>query len=49
VLTTPVVRCLKKQVDNAEVHFVTKKKYELLVSSNPYIEKVHTLSKNLSG
>lgn len=47
VLTSPVVRCLKKQVDGAEVHFATKKKYESLVSSNPYIEKVHTLEKNL--
>jgi ADP-heptose:LPS heptosyltransferase len=48
VLTTPVVRCLKKQVAGAEVHFVTKKKYQSLVTSNPYIEKVHTLSGNLS-
>lgn len=47
VLTSPVVRCLKKQVAEAEVHFVTKKKYELLVSSNPYIKKVHTFSDNL--
>lgn len=46
VLTTPVVRCLKKQVAGAEVHFVTKKKYKPLVSSNPYIEKVHALSGN---
>jgi len=35
-------------MDSAEVHFVTKKKYEKLVSYNPYIEKVHTLSGNLS-
>jgi ADP-heptose:LPS heptosyltransferase len=48
VLTTPVVRCLKKQVVDAEVHFVTKKKYQSLVLSNPYIEKVHTLSGNLT-
>jgi ADP-heptose:LPS heptosyltransferase len=48
VLTSPVVRCLKKQVVGAEVHFVTKKKYETLVSYNPYIEKVHSLSGNLS-
>lgn len=48
VLTTPVVRCLKKQVVDAEIHFVTKKKYQSLVLSNPYIEKVHTLSGNLT-
>ena len=48
VLTTPVVRCLKKQVEGAEIHFVTKKKFESLVSFNPYIEKVHTFSDNLN-
>jgi len=49
VLTSPVVRCLKEQVDGAEVHFVTKKNYEPIVASNPYIEKVHTFTDNLSG
>lgn len=48
VLTSPVVRCLKKQVEGAEIHYATKKKYQSLVSSSPYIEKVHTLSGNLS-
>ncbi|WP_321370358.1 glycosyltransferase family 9 protein [uncultured Draconibacterium sp.] len=47
VLTTPVVRGLKQQVDNAEVHFVTKKKFACLVSSNPYIDKVHLLEDNI--
>jgi ADP-heptose:LPS heptosyltransferase len=47
VLTSPVARCLKKQVEGAELHFVTKKEYQSLVSSNPYIEKVHTLSGTL--
>ena len=40
VLTTPVVRCLKKQL-NAEVHFLTKKNYYSIVSHNPYIDRVH--------
>ncbi len=44
VLTTPVVRCLKQQVDGAEVHFVTKQKFASLVTSNPYIDKVHLFS-----
>nr|WP_319271010.1 glycosyltransferase family 9 protein [uncultured Draconibacterium sp.] len=47
VLTTPVVRGLKQQVDNAEVHFVTKKKFACLVSSSPYIDKVHLLEDNI--
>lgn len=48
VLTSPVVRCLKEQVEGAEVHFVTKKNYEPIVTFNPYIEKVHTFTDNLS-
>ena len=48
VLTTPVVRCLKQQVEGAEVHFVTKKKHAPIVASNPFIDKVHVLTKNMS-
>ncbi len=44
VLTSPVVRCLKNQVENAEIHFLTKKLYEPLVSANPNISKVLLLS-----
>ena len=44
VLTTPVVRCLKKQVADAEVHFLTKQSFATIVESNPYIDKVHSLA-----
>ena len=44
VLTTPVVRCLKKQVPDAEVHFLTKQSFATIVESNPYIDKVHSLA-----
>ena len=43
VLTTPVIRCLKQQLPNAEVHFLTKKDFRELVSANPYIDKVQVL------
>lgn len=43
VLTTPVIRCLKQQIANAEVHFLTKKNFRELVSSNPYVDKVQVL------
>jgi ADP-heptose:LPS heptosyltransferase len=46
VLTTPVVRCLKKQVVTAEVHYLTKAVYRPLVESNPYIDKIHCLDNN---
>lgn len=41
VLTTPVVRHLKKQVEQAEIHFLTKKSYASLLEANPYIDQVH--------
>ena len=41
VLTSPVVRCLKNQVSGARVHFLTRPEFSTLVSSNPYIDKVH--------
>jgi len=47
VLTTPVVRCLKKQIATAEIHFLTKSNYSATVAHNPYIDKVHYLEKSL--
>lgn len=46
VLTSPVVRCLKKQA-GAEVHFLTKAAYRSVVASNPYIDKVITIQKKV--
>lgn len=45
VLTTPVIRCLKKQVVTAEVHFLTKKSFSGIALSNPFIDKVHSIEK----
>jgi heptosyltransferase-2 len=46
VLTTPVIRCLKQQVANAEVHFLTKKSFHGLLADNPYIDKIFLLDDN---
>lgn len=46
VLTTPVVRCLKRQVPGAEVHFLTKPAYRKILENNPYIDRLHLLSDN---
>ncbi len=46
VLTSLVVRCLKNQVKNAEIHFVTKQQFAFILNSNPYIDKVHVLEEN---
>lgn len=44
VLTTPVIRCLKKQVPGAEIHFLTKDAFRSVVEHNPYIDKLHVLA-----
>ncbi|MCH2044751.1 MAG: glycosyltransferase family 9 protein [Saprospiraceae bacterium] len=48
VLTTPVIRCLKQQLD-AEIHFATKKQYTSLLSSNPYIDRIYGLGNKLES
>lgn len=47
VLTTPVIRCLKLQYPEAEVHFATKKQFRVLVENNPYIDKFFLLEEPL--
>lgn len=47
VLTTPVIRCVKEQVPNVRVHYATKKSYANIVRSNPYVDKVHILDKDI--
>jgi ADP-heptose:LPS heptosyltransferase len=48
VLTTPVVRCLKKQLQGAEIHFLTKQKFASVIEHNPYIDKLYTTGDSLS-
>jgi ADP-heptose:LPS heptosyltransferase len=48
VLTTPVLRCLKQQVANCEVHYATKESYKSLLLNNPYVDKIHLLKKSES-
>ncbi len=43
VLTTPVIRCLKKQIPNAEVHFLSKYSFKSILQNNPYIDKLFLL------
>lgn len=43
VLTTPVIRCVKKQIKAAEIHFLTKYEYRHIVQPNPYLSKIHLL------
>lgn len=47
VLTTPVTRCLKKQL-GAEVHFLTKSSFSSIPGSSPYIDKVYTFDQKVA-
>jgi len=49
VLTTPVVRAIKTQLDEVEVHYCTKKQYASLVEANIYIDKVHLLEEGIAA
>jgi ADP-heptose:LPS heptosyltransferase len=49
VLTTPVIRCLKQQVKDAEVHYATKKIFSPVIEHNPYIDKKFFLEDDLPG
>src|SRR6478736_4500236 len=47
VLTTPVIRNLKNQLDGVEIHYCTKDKFKSLLQPNPYIDKIHVLGESL--
>ncbi len=44
VLTTPVIRCLKKQVPDAELHYLTKNAFRPVMEHNPYIDRLQVLA-----
>ncbi len=39
VLTTAAIRCLKQQVPNAQVHFLSKASFKAVTEANPYIDQ----------
>jgi len=47
VLTSPVLRAIKSQLNGAEVHFLTHRHYESVVSHNPNIARVHFFENGL--
>lgn len=47
VLTTPVIRTLKTQLPDSEVHYATKAAYQGILEENPYVDKIYTLDGSL--
>lgn len=48
VLTTPVVRCLKQQLPETEIHYCTKINFKSIIENNPNISKTFFYDKNIS-
>lgn len=49
VLTTPVIRCIRQQLPDAEIHFAVKKIFYPVLKANPYIDHFHLLEDDLAG
>ena len=47
VLASPVFRCVKKQLPDVEVHFLTKLSYKIVTAANPYIDKFFYYDDNI--
>lgn len=48
VLTTPVIRCLKKQL-GAEIHFLCKKNFASILEANPYCDKIFGFDREIDS
>lgn len=47
VLTTPVIRCIKEQKPEYEIHFLTKTAFKSILENNPHLSKVHAIDKDV--
>jgi len=47
VLTTPILRCIKQQLQNVELHYVTKHSFLSVIENNIYVDKVFTIKDSL--
>jgi ADP-heptose:LPS heptosyltransferase len=47
VLTTPVIRCVKEQLPDVELHYLTKKSFIPLLKANPYIDKLFYVERDI--
>ena len=48
VLTSPILRCLKKQLSGVEVHYLTKAGFKDLLLNNPNVDKVYSIQKHIN-
>ncbi|MGN0032679.1 MAG: glycosyltransferase family 9 protein [Candidatus Limimorpha sp.] len=48
VLTSPVIRCIKRQIKNVELHVLIKDKFASIAHNNPNVDKVFEFRGSLS-
>ena len=48
VLTTPAIRCLRKKYPGAVIHFLTKRNFEGILKTNPYLDNILLLKDHLN-
>lgn len=49
VLTTPVVRCLRRQYPNAQIDYLVKEKFKTVIEDNPHINNIITFKDDLNA
>ncbi|WP_022670464.1 glycosyltransferase family 9 protein [Hippea alviniae] len=47
LLSTPLAEAIKHHLPKTEVHFLTSKRAEEIVSLNPFIDKIHTIEEGI--
>jgi ADP-heptose:LPS heptosyltransferase len=48
ILTTPVIRCIKQQIENVSLHYVSKKTFKPILENNPYLDRCFYLENSLT-
>ena len=49
VLTSPVIRCIKNQIEGAEIHYLTKQLFIHLLENNPFLSKTFGFDDNFNS
>lgn len=49
ILTTPIIRCVRKQYPQAQIDYVVKSQFQDLVTTNPHLNSVRIFDKDGSG
>lgn len=47
VLTTPILRCIKRKYPDAHLHFLVKQHFRSVVEDNPHIDHLHTFQNDI--